>query len=313
MNYYNEIKNKIIDNEVYSKVKDYSKERHKVITYFEIGELLTEAGGKYGDKIIDEYSKKLVMEIGKKYNRRTLFRMKQLYNVFSNEKVSTLWTQLTWSHLRLLFNLEIDSINYYIKIIIDKHLSVRELELKIKSNEYERLPVETKNKLICDENIEVKDLVPNPILIKNKNNIAIVSEKVLNHLILEDIESFMKELGNSFSFIGSEYKIKIGDRNHYIDLLLFNIKYNCYVAIELKITEFKVEYISQVQKYMNYIDKNIKEVSNNSTIGILICKRENKFVVEYCSDDRIACEKFLKMSLILKEIISENVPIRITI
>lgn len=292
MNYYNEIKNKIIDNEVYSKVKDYSKERHKVITYFEIGELLTEAGGKYGDKIIDEYSKKLVMEIGKKYNRRTLFRMKQLYNVFSNEKVSTLWTQLTWSHLRLLFNLEIDSINYYIKIIIDKHLSVRELELKIKSNEYERLPVETKNKLICDENIEVKDLVPNPILIKNKNNIAIVSEKVLNHLILEDIESFMKELGNSFSFIGSEYKIKIGDRNHYIDLLLFNIKYNCYVAIELKITEFKVEYISQVQKYMNYIDKNIKEVSNNSTIGILICKRENKFVVEYCSDDRIAIREY---------------------
>ena len=292
MNYYNEIKNKIIDNEVYSKVKDYSKERHKVITYFEIGELLTEAGGKYGDKIIDEYSKKLVMEIGKKYNRRTLFRMKQLYNVFSNEKVSTLWTQLTWSHLRLLFNLEIDSINYYIKIIIDKHLSVRELEVKIKSNEYERLPVETKNKLICDENIEVKDLVPNPILIKNKNNIAIVSEKVLNHLILEDIESFMKELGNSFSFIGSEYKIKIGDRNHYIDLLLFNIKYNCYVAIELKITEFKVEYISQVQKYMNYIDKNIKEVSNNSTIGILICKRENKFVVEYCSDDRIAIREY---------------------
>lgn len=292
MNYYNEIKNKIIDNEVYSKVKDYSKERHKVITYFEIGELLTEAGGKYGDKIIDEYSKKLVMEIGKKYNRRTLFRMKQLYNVFSNEKVSTLWTQLTWSHLRLLFNLEIDSINYYIKIIIDKHLSVRELEVKIKSNEYERLPVETKNKLICDENIEVKDLVSNPILIKNKNNIAIVSEKVLNHLILEDIESFMKELGNSFSFIGSEYKIKIGDRNHYIDLLLFNIKYNCYVVIELKITEFKVEYISQVQKYMNYIDKNIKEVSNNSTIGILICKRENKFVVEYCSDDRIAIREY---------------------
>ena len=292
MNYYNEIKNKIIDNEIYSKVKDYSKERHKVITYFEIGKLLTAAGGKYGDNIIDEYSKKLVVEVGKKYNRRTLFRMKQFYNVFSNEKVSTLWTQLTWSHLRLLFNLEIDSINYYIQIIIDKHLSVRELEFKIKSNEYERLPVETKNKLICDENIEVKDLVPNPILIKNKNNIEIISEKALHHLILEDIESFMKELGNSFSFIGSEYKIKIGDRNHYIDLLLFNIKYNCYVVVELKATEFKVEYISQVQKYMNYIDKNIKEVSNNDTIGIIICKRENKFVIEYCSDDRIAVREY---------------------
>ena len=140
--------------------------------------------------------------------------------------------------------------------------------------------------------IEIKDLVPNPILIRNKNNIDIVTEKALHQLILEDIESFMKELGNSFSFIGSEFKIIIGDRNHYIDLLLFNIKYNCYVVIELKITEFKVEYISQVQKYMNYIDKNIKEVSNNNTIGILICKRENKFVIEYCSDDRIAVREY---------------------
>ena len=259
MNYYDEIKNKIIDNEIYAKVKDYSKERHTVITYYEIGRLLNEAGGKYGDNIIDEYSKKLVIEVGKKYNRRTLFRMKQLYNIFSNEKVSTLWTQLTWSHLRLLFGLETDSMNYYIKDTINKNLSVRELEFKIKSNEYERLPIETKNKLILDDEIETTDLVPNPILIRNKNNIDIATEKALHNLILEDIESFMKELGNSFAFMGSEYKIKIGDRNHYIDLLLFNVKFNCYVVIELKVTEFKVEYISQVQKYMNYIDKNVKE------------------------------------------------------
>ena len=210
MNYYNEIKNKLIDDEIYSKVKEYSKERHKVITYFEIGKLLNEAGGKYGDNIIDEYSKKLVIEVGKKYNRRTLFRMKQFYNMFKDEKVSPLATQLSWSH----------------------------------------------------------------------------------YLILEDIESFMKELGNLFSFIGSEYNIKIGERNHHIDLLLFNIKYNCYVVVELKVTEFKVEYISQVQKYMNYIDKNVKEISNNNTIGILICKRENKFVIEYCSDERIAVREY---------------------
>ena len=114
MNYYNEIKNKIIDNEIYSKIKDYSKERNAVITYYEIGRLLNEAGGKYGDNIINEYSKKLVIDVGKKYNRRTLFRMRQFYNVFSNEKVSTLWTQLTWSHIRLLFNQTINSINYYL-------------------------------------------------------------------------------------------------------------------------------------------------------------------------------------------------------
>lgn len=292
MNYYNEIKNKIIDNEVYVKVKDYSKERHKVITYFEIGKLLNEAGGKYGDNIIDEYSKKLVVEVGKKYNRRTLFRMKQFYNIFSNEKVSTLWTQLTWSHLRLLFNLEIDSMNYYIKDTMNKNLSVRELEFKIKSNEYQRLPIETKNKLILDDEIDVKDLVPNPILIRNKNNIEIINEKALHKIIMEDIESFMKELGNNFSFIGSEYKIKIGDRYNYIDLLLFNIKYNAYVVVELKVTEFKVEYISQVQKYMNYVDKNIKELNNRNTIGILICKKENKFVIEYCSDERITIREY---------------------
>ena len=293
MNYYNEIKNKLIDDEVYSKIKDYSKERHKVITYFEIGKLLNEAGGKYGDNIIDEYSKKLVVEVGKKYNRRTLFRMKQFYNMFKDEKVSPVATQLTWSHYSELLSIkDINKLTYYINIAINNNLSKRELRERIKSNEYERLPIETKNKLIDESRVEVKDLVLNPILIRNKNNIEIITEKALHHLILEDIESFMKELGNSFSFIGSEYKIKIGDRNHYIDLLFFNIKYNCYVVVELKITEFKVEYISQVQKYMNYIDKNIKEVSNNNTMGILICKRENRFVIEYCSDDRIIVRKY---------------------
>ena len=125
MNYYDEIKNKIINNEIYSKVKDYSKERNTVITYYEIGRLLNEAGGKYGDNVIDDYSKKLVVEVGKKYNRRTLFRMKQFYSVFSNEKVSTMWTQLSWSHIRLLFSLDINCINYYINITREQNISVR--------------------------------------------------------------------------------------------------------------------------------------------------------------------------------------------
>lgn len=293
MNYYNEIKNKIIDNEVYGRVKDYSKERNTVITYFEIGRLLNEAGGKYGDNIIDEYSKKLVLEVGKKYNKRTLFRMKQFYNVFNNEKVSPLATQLTWSHYSELLSIKnINEIMYYIELSTANNLSKRQLREKIKTKEYKRLSVEAKEKLLNKENLEVKDLIPNPILIKNKSNIEIANEKALHHLILDDIESFMHELGNSFSFIGSEYKIKIGDRYNYIDLLLFNIKYNAYVVVELKVTDFKVEYISQVQKYMNYIDKNVKEISNNNTIGILICKKENKFVIEYCSDDRIAIREY---------------------
>ncbi len=293
MNYYEEIKSKLINNEIYKRVKDYSKERNTVNTYFEIGRLLNEAGGKYGDNIIDEYSKKLVVEVGKKYNRRTLFRMKQFYNMFSDEKVSPLATQLTWSHYSELLSIKDENkLLYYVNIASERKLSKRELREKIKNKEYERLPIETKNKLILNNEIEIKDLVPNPILIKNNKNKEIVTERALHDLVLEDIESFMKELGNNFSFIGSEYKIKIGDACHKIDLLLFNIKYNAYVVIELKVTEFKVEYISQVKKYMNYIDKNIKEITNNNTIGILICKKENKFVIEYCSDDRIIVREY---------------------
>ena len=106
-------------------------------------------------------------EIDKKYNRRTLFRMKQFYNLFSNEKVSTMWTQLTWSHIRLLFNLDYDSINYYIQVVTNNHISVRELEYKLKSNEFERLPLATRYKLTKEEIVELKDIVPNPIFIKN--------------------------------------------------------------------------------------------------------------------------------------------------
>ena len=293
MNYYNEIKNKLIDNEVYGKIKDYSKEKHTLITYFEIGKMLNEVGNRYGDNIIGEYSKKLVVEVNKKYNRRTLFRMKQLYNFLEEQKVSPLVTQLTWSHYLILLQLkDHNAINYYISQVPKRNLSKRQLESIIKSNEYERLPKETKEKLQLKEKVEIKDFVPNPILIKNKNNLEIVTEKALKTLILEDIESFMKELGDSFCFIGSEYKIKIGDRNNYIDLLLFNYKYNCFVVIELKVVEFKVEYISQVQKYMNYVDKNIKEINHNNTIGIIICKKENKFVIEYCSDPRIAIREY---------------------
>ena len=182
---------------------------------------------------------------------------------------------------------------YYINQAEKLFLTTRELRIKIKNKEYERLDEKTKIKLIEEkDNIELIDMVKEPILIKNKSNYEVISEKILQKIIVEDIETFMKELGNNFSFIGSEYKIKIGDRYNYIDLLLFNIKYNAYVVVELKVTEFKVEYISQVQKYMNYVDKNIKELNNRNTIGILICKKENKFVIEYCSDERITIREY---------------------
>ena len=293
MNYYEEIKNKIINNEIYFKVKDYSKERNTVNTYFEIGRLLTEAGGKYGDNIIEEYSKKLVIEVGKKYNRRTLFRMKQFYKVFSNEKVSPLGTQLSWSNCRLLLSIkDYNEINYYINICTKYNLTQRQLAEKIKSEEYERLSESAKVKLVTNEKPLLPDLVKNPILIKNTNKYNEISEKILQQIILEDIESFMMELGSGFCFIGKEYPIKIGNNYNYIDLLLYNIEFSCYVVIELKVTRLKKEHIGQIEVYMNYIDRKLKRFNQDKTIGIIICKENNEYIIEYCSDKRIITREF---------------------
>ena len=293
MNYYDEIKKELIDNEINRKVKSYSINKSDLNTYYNVGKMLSEAGKHYGENIIGDYANKLKIELNKKYNARTLRRYRQFYKFVTNLKWSAMPTKLSWSHITELMTLsDEDEINYYISLVNDRNISYRKLSELIKDNEYSRIDENTKNKLKQKENLTVKDLIKSPIIIRNNKDYEIISEKVLQKLILEDIETFMKELGNSFSFIGSQYKIKIGDRNYYIDLLPFNIKYNCYVVVELKVTEFKVEYIAQVQKYMNYIDKNIKGTTNDSTIGILICKKENKFVIEYCSDNRIAVREY---------------------
>ena len=289
-NYYNEIKNELLNNEVYKRVKDYSKNRNELSTYYNVGKLLIEAGKQYGEKIIGNYSEKLVVEVGKKYNKRTLFRMRQFYKLIEEQKVSTVSTQLSWSHYCELLSIkDIDEINYYIITTERYNLSVRELRERIKNKEYQRLDDNTKLKLINKKELYISDTIKNPIIIKNKLEIdkENVSEKMLQKIMLEGIEGFMRELGDSFSFLGSEYKIKINNAYNYIDLLLFNIKYNCYVVVELKVTEARKEHIGQIQVYMNYIDKHIKGTTNNKTIGIIVARRDNHYYIEYSSDKRI--------------------------
>ena len=292
-NYYDEIKEKLLKNEIYAKVKDYSKERNKVLTYFEVGKLLSEAGKEYGNDIIGSYADKLVNEVGKKYNCRTLRRIRQFYNIFSNTKWSPMVTKLTWSHYILLLPLKnVEEIKYYIDVCEKRNLTKRELESLIKSKEYERLSEETKNKLITNEELKLPDLVPNTILIKTENNQENLSEYALRQIILNNLDNFLKWLGNGFCYVGNEYKIKIGSKYNYIDLLLYNVKYKCFVIIELKVTELKEEHIGQIQNYMNYVDKVIKKPYHDKTIGIIICARNNRYVIEYCSDERIFKSEF---------------------
>ena len=291
MNYYEDIKHELINNEITRKVKTYSINKSDLTAYYNVGKTLSEAGKSYGESIIKEYSKKLTNELGKGYGVTSLKRFRQFY--LTVEKGAPVAHLLTWSHyVELLTIKDINKLTYYINISVSQNLSKRELRNKIKSKEYERLNKETKNKLINNEKLDIKDNIKNPIIIKNIYNYTEVTEKILQKLILEDISSFMRELGNSFSFIDNEYKIKIGNRYNYIDLLLFNIEFNCYVVVELKVTELKKEHIGQIQIYMNYINKNLRKINQDKTIGIIICKKENKYVIEYSSDERIVARTY---------------------
>ncbi len=294
MNYYEQIKGLLISNEIYKKVKEYSKNKSDIETYYNVGKLIIEAQGgeiraKYGDNLLKEYSKKLVLELNdKKYSYRNLMNMRKFYLIFSNKKVNAMRSQLSWSHYRELLSIkDVNEILYYINLTINYNLSYRELGRRIKNNEYIRLPVDTKMELIKNEETRIVDFVKNPIQIRNSNNKVIITEKILQKLILEDIPAFLKELGTGFTFIDNEFKIKLGDKYNYIDLLLYNIKYKCYVVVELKVTELKKEHTGQIMTYMNYIDKNIKTIEENKTVGIIICRRDNRYVIEYCSDSRI--------------------------
>ena len=291
MNYYNEIKQELLNNEINKKVKNYSINKSDLNTYYNVGKMLSDAGKHYGEGIIKKCSIQLISDVVKKYNVTTLKRMRQFYRMI--EKGAPLGHQLSWSHYRELLPIkDINEIKYYINLCEEQKLTRDELKFKIKNNEYQRVEESTKIKLINKYKESVIDFVKNPILIKNSNRYDIISEKILKKIILEDIEAFMKELGNSFSFIGSEYKIKLGNIYNYIDLFLFNIEYNCYIVIELKVTELKKEHIGQIQIYMNYIDENVKKFNHDKTIGIIICKYENRYIIKYCSDSRIISREY---------------------
>ena len=287
INYYNQIKNTLIKNEIYKKVKDYSKNRSDLNTYYEVGRLLIEAQGgekraKYGNKLIKEYSKRLSKDLNMGYSERNLRNMRTFYLIF--QKWQTVSAKLSWSHYVEIIKLNnAQEIKYYTYISETQNLSVRELRERIKSKENERIGYKEELK-----ELKVNTLIKNQIIINTNNKINNeISEYAPHEFILDDMDNFLKELGNGFMYAGHEVKIKIGDNYHYIDFLLFNYKFNCFIIVEITVTKMKAEYIRQVKKYMNYVDKNIKESFNENSVGIIICKKEDKYVLEYCSDSRI--------------------------
>ena len=297
MNYYEEIKEELINNEINKRVKDYSKNKYELKTYYDVGKLLIEAQGgetraKYGNQLIKDYSIKLTSELGKGYSVTTLKYMRSFFLLV--QKSQHIADQLSWSHYQVLLTLkDINKINYYIEQCIKYNLGRNELRNRIKSHEYERLSIETKEKLKYKETLQITDTIKNPIIIRNSLYIEKVSEKILQKLIIEDIENIMKQLGEGFCYIDKEYKIKLGKTYNYIDILLFNIKFNCYVVVELKVTCLKKEHLGQIQVYMNYVDENLKDINQNKTIGIIILKENDEYIIKYSSDQRIHTTSYI--------------------
>ena len=305
MNYYNEIKNILIDNSIGRKVREYKSNQKDLESYYNVGKLLVEAQGgeeraKYGNGLIKEYSKRLTSELGKGYSVRSLTDMRTFYS-FCQKRQSLIaefkFRNISWTCITKLLKLDdINAIFYYVKCIGEMNLTTRELDSKLKLKEYERLDSKIKEKLMKQEEVSVKDKIPDPIVLEGLEYKEKLTEKVVQKWIDENPASFCKSLGEGYTYCGSQYKIKIGANYNYIDVLLFNVMDMNYVVVEIKVTEIKKEHIGQIQTYMNYIDINLKKEFHNKTTGILLVRENNKWLIKYINGDDVTIRNFITSS-----------------
>ena len=302
MNYYNEIKNILVDNAIGRKIREYKSNQKDLESYYNVGKLLVEAQGgeeraKYGNGLIKEYSKRLTSELGKGYSIQNLKNMRRFYLVV--EKRQSLIVQfkslnISWTFIIKLLKLnDVNELLYYINCINKMNLTTRELDSKLKSKEYERLNSKIKEKLVKQEEVSVKDKIPDPIVLEGLEYKERLTEKIVQKWIDENPTLFCKSLGEGYSYIESQYKIKIGSNYNYIDVLLFNTIDLNYVVVEIKVTELKKEHIGQIETYMNYVDANLKKDFHNKTTGILLVRENNKWLIKYINNDGILVRNYI--------------------
>ena len=290
-NYLENIKNEIINGNAKVIAKNYQINNVKLTMNYNIGKELAEAGKHYGEGIVKKYAKELTVEFGKGYTFTELTRMKQFYDL--SQKVAPVGQLLTWSHYKLLLPLKnVEEIKYYIHITKRDNLSKRALAERIKSNEYGRLSTETKESLLNKESLTLVQSVPSPIVLTPNKSYEVYTEKILQEIIYENLDSFMKQLGGGYFYVGREYKLNIGDKKNYIDYLFYNVVDSRYCVVEIKSREYKKSDYGQIKTYMNYIDEHLKNITQNSTIGIIITKSVNKFEAHYVKDNQVTIVEF---------------------
>lgn len=288
---YNEQFQKVVNIIESAKERAYRKVNEELITmYRDIGEYISKQSknSSYGDafvqKLADFFSENYPELKG--FNRRGLYRMKQFYELYqSEEKVSPLVTQLSWSnHLKIMSACKtMDERIFYMNMCIKERLSKRELERQIDSGYYERymlsqnpqsLALETAKKAtgnIFLDNYVLDFLdVPEPM-----------SEHDLQKSIIRNLKDFILEIGKDFTFVGEEYRVQVGNHDFFIDLLFYHRGLSCLVAFELKIGEFKPEYVGQINLYLEALDREVKKENENPSVGIILCASKDDEVVEF--------------------------------
>ena len=289
--YLSNIKTEIINGNAKVAAKNYQINNVKLTMNYNIGRKLVEAGKHYGEGIVKKYASILTKEFGSGYKEKDLYKIQQFYLLI--QKVAPLERQLTWSHYKILLSLrDIKEIKYYIHITKRDNLSKRALAERIKSNEYGRLSTEAKESLLNKEELSLIQSVPSPIVLTPNKSYEVYTEKILQEIIYENLDSFMKQLGGGYFYVGREYKLNIGDKKNYIDYLFYNVVESRYCVVEIKSREYKKSDYGQIKTYMNYIDEHLKNITRNSTIGIIITKSVNKFEAHYVKDNQVTIVEF---------------------
>lgn len=261
--------------------------------YWNIGKAIMEIQkgderASYGDAVLEKLSEKLTNEFGKGFSKRNLERMRKFYIYFPI--ATTVSSQLSWSHyLELLKIDEEPKRNFYMKEAINSRWSVRELQRQKDSLLYERLALSAnkdKVKELAEKGqvlSESKDLVKDPFVLEFldiKDNTDYL-ESDLEKNILEHLKDFLLELGKGFMFVGSQVRLTMEEDHFYPDLVFYNRILKCFVIIDLKIGKVTHQDVGQMQMYVNYYDREIKNDDENQTIGILLCTNKNETVVKY--------------------------------
>ena len=287
--YYQEIEHLIKRNEIGKRTRRIEENNSLVETYWHIGKIIVEAQGgssraKYGNELIKKWSIRLTKAYGKGYNYTNLSRFRQFYLYFPI--LATAW-QVSWSHYRRLLSIKDENKrNFYLNLCIKKHLSERELTKEIKSNSYERLLNKpAKIEIEMPKTYSITTDMKNPIIIPIQNKVN--NEHDLEVSILANLEYFFKQLGQGFAYIAHQYKLVQNNHNYFIDILLFNYEFNAFVIIELKLRSLRKEDKAQMEFYMKLVDEQVKKPFHNRTIGIIISKESDEFIINFVREDDI--------------------------